>query len=471
MLTRLRLKNFKSWTDTGDVALRPITGFFGTNSSGKSSLLHALLLLKQTADSADRGLVFHFGDKSTPVDLGDFGSVVHGHDPENELEMSLDWSRDKPFKVIDSKNRNRLVCESRDLAFRVAVAQTAMPFGHGVYGHGSYGGVQPAVKEMAYGVGDAEFGMRQRAASATKYDLLEDVPDESGFRFIHSVGRQWPLPAPEKCYRFPDQARAYFQNAGFLADLALALEQRLNHLAYLGPLRAHPERRYAWAGARPSDMGRAGEAVVDAILAARERGDLISPGHHKRRLGLDQYVAKWLKELGLIHDFQVASVSDGSQIYEVRIRRTPRSAQVLLTDVGFGVSQILPVLVLCLFVPEGSTVLLEQPEIHLHPSVQSGLADVMIDVWKNRQVQVIVESHSEHLLQRLQRRIAEEKLPSDDVGLYFCDLGQSGSAMNKLDVDIFGNISNWPHNFFGDQFGEIAATTRAAQMRRRAAGQ
>ena len=58
MLTRIRLKNFKSWADTGDVALRPITGFFGANSSGKSSLLHAILLLKQTSDSQDRGWFF-----------------------------------------------------------------------------------------------------------------------------------------------------------------------------------------------------------------------------------------------------------------------------------------------------------------------------------------------------------------------------------------------------------------------------
>lgn len=471
MLTRLRLKNFKSWADTGDVALRPITGFFGTNSSGKSSLLHALLLLKQTADSADRGLVFHFGDKSTPVDLGDFSGIVHDHDAKKDLELLLEWDRRKPFQVKDSKHDNRLVCESRNLAFRVAVAQTGQSYGQGSYGQGPYGGMRPVVKAMTYGVGNAEFGMRRRAASPTKYELLEDVPDEPGFRFVHSVGRKWPLPEPEKYYRFPDQARAHFQNAGFLADLALALERRLNQVAYLGPLRAHPERRYAWTGARPPDMGRAGEAVVDAILAARERGDTISPGYRKRRLSLEQYVAKWLKELELIHDFQVESVGDGSQIYEVRIKRTPRSAQVLLTDVGFGVSQILPVLVLCLFVPEGSTVLLEQPEIHLHPSVQSGLADVMIDVWNNRRVQVIVESHSEHLLQRLQRRIAEEELSPDDVGLYFCDLGQGGSALRKLDMDMFGNISNWPNNFFGDEFGEIAATTRAAQRRRRAASQ
>ena len=61
MLTRLRLENFKSWQDTGDITLRPITGFFGANSSGKSGLIHALLLLKQTADAADRGIVFNFG--------------------------------------------------------------------------------------------------------------------------------------------------------------------------------------------------------------------------------------------------------------------------------------------------------------------------------------------------------------------------------------------------------------------------
>ena len=70
MLTRLRLENFKSWKDTQDIALRPITGFFGANSSGKSGLIHALLLLKQTADSADRGIVFHFGGAATGVDLG-----------------------------------------------------------------------------------------------------------------------------------------------------------------------------------------------------------------------------------------------------------------------------------------------------------------------------------------------------------------------------------------------------------------
>ena len=101
MLTRMRLENFKSWKNTGDIALKPITGFFGANSSGKTSLIQALLLLKQTADSPDRGIVFHFGDRRTPVDLGDFESVVYEHDTRRTLRVSLDWQIKRPMTVRD----------------------------------------------------------------------------------------------------------------------------------------------------------------------------------------------------------------------------------------------------------------------------------------------------------------------------------------------------------------------------------
>lgn len=137
-----------------------------------------------------------------------------------------------------------------------------------------------------------------------------------------------------------------------------------------------------------------------------------------------------------------------------------------MTDVGFGVSQILPVLVLCYYVPEGSIIILEQPEIHLHPSVQSGLADVFIDAMQNRGVQIILESHSEHLLRRLQRRIAEEVIDNTDVALYFCDTDSGHSRLSELGLDLFGNINNWPKDFFGDEFGEMAAMTEAAIKRR-----
>ena len=130
---------------------------------------------------------------------------------------------------------------------------------------------------------------------------------------------------------------------------------------------------------------------------------------------------------------------------------------MLLTDVGFGVSQILPVLVLLAYVPEGATVLMEQPEIHLHPSVQSGLADFILWAARKRNVQIIVESHSEHLLRRFQRRVAENSATSQDVRLYFSSVEKGVATLDDLELNEWGEIQNWPNNFFGDELGELSA--------------
>ena len=453
MFTHLRLRGFKSWEDTGELHLRPITGIFGTNSSGKTSLLQALLLLKQTADASDRSQSFHFGDTKTAVDLGDFRSVVHGHDPSGTVEIEISWEAQKPFKVTDSKSSNAsVVVSSNELAFRTRVSQMT---------DGQVARV--TVDEMRYGVGSSAFGMRRKPEDKLNYEIFADATE---FDFVRTVGRKWPLPKPVKCYGFPDQARAYFQNAGFVADLQLALEERLSNLYYLGPLRAYPARRYTWTGAQPIDMGPAGESVVDAMLSSRERGDKISLGPGKKRPTIEEYVARWLKRLGLIHDFRVQPLAKGSPVFEVKVRKSAGAAEALITDVGFGVSQILPVIVLCFYAPEGATVILEQPEIHLHPAVQAGLADVLIDASKRRNVQILLESHSEHLLRRLQRRVAEEEVVKDDIGLFFCTNDEHGSNLTNLKMDLFGNIENWPQDFFGDQFSEIAAMSMAGLRRK-----
>jgi predicted ATPase len=169
----------------------------------------------------------------------------------------------------------------------------------------------------------------------------------------------------------------------------------------------------------------------------------------------------------MIHDFKEEPITKESNLYRVWVKKTVNSANVLITDVGFGVSQILPVITICYYVPEGSTILMEQPEIHLHPSVQAGLADVFIDAVKTRKIQIILESHSEYLLKRLQRRIAEEQITSAAAALYFCDMTNGGSKMTELNLDLFGNITNWPDGFFGDDFGEMAAMTQAVMQRQK----
>ena len=438
MLTELSLKNFKVWKNIDKMRLAPITGLFGANSSGKSSILQFLLMLKQTAEADDRNLVIDFGNENSKANLGSFKDVIYDHDDANTLSFEFAWKL-KEKLILKDTLKNKTLPAANNIKFNSDI---------------HWNGKSLSVEKMKYCLDDnTSFWMEHSIDKPKEYDL-----NSYGFEFVRKKQRVWPLPSPLKFYGFPDQVISYYQNAEFLSDLQLELVEMLKNIYYLGPLREFPKRYYTSKGTTPSDLGPKGEFVVDAILASREKGKYISPGFHCPRKTLEERIAYWLKELGLIHFFEVEPIGNGSSLYEVKVQRGPKSSKVLITDVGFGVSQILPVLVICYYVPEGSTILLEQPEIHLHPSVQMGLADVFIDVAKNRNVQIILESHSEHLLNRLQRRLAEQKINSNDIAMYFCD---SFSQLNNLNIDLYGNILNWPVDFFGNQFGEVAARQKA----------
>lgn len=185
------------------------------------------------------------------------------------------------------------------------------------------------------------------------------------------------------------------------------------------------------------------------------------------------FIAGWLKDLGVIHDFSVKPVALGRKEYEVLVRTHPKAPEVKITDVGFGVSQVLPALVQAFYCAPHSTVWMEQPEIHLHPQVQAELADVFISATKAREhgaprhTQLIVESHSEHFLNRLQLRVAQGKVDPQDVAIYFCRRGESSTELEPLRLNVFGEIENWPENFFGDEMADIAGRTLAAMQRKR----
>jgi len=137
-----------------------------------------------------------------------------------------------------------------------------------------------------------------------------------------------------------------------------------------------------------------------------------------------------------------------------------------------GFRQVVPVLVQCFYAPANSIIIMEQPEIHLHPSAQSALADVMIDVINSkengadRNIQLIIESHSEHFLRRLQRRIAEGAVSEEKISAYFANVSRMPANLEPLQINAFGNIQNWPENFFGDEMGDITEQAKAAMKKR-----
>jgi hypothetical protein len=287
---------------------------------------------------------------------------------------------------------------------------------------------------------------------------------------VRQKGRAWSPKAPYRFYGFPDEVVAYHQNADFVQLINLEHENLFTSMSYLGPLRTKAERLYAWTGIEPESVGYAGENTVAAILAARNRK--ISLGYRRPAKLFEEIMALKLKEMGLIEEFKVNPISEQRQEYEVKVRTKGSEDFVDLPDVGFGVSQVLPVLVQCFYAQPRSIILMEQPEIHLHPSAQSALADVMIDVINSREhgadrsIQLVIETHSEHFLRRLQRRIAEDTVSQEKVSAYFANITKTPAVLEPLQIDMFGNIQNWPENFFGDEMVDITEQAKAAMKKR-----
>ncbi|WP_319521125.1 DUF3696 domain-containing protein [uncultured Desulfosarcina sp.] len=455
MIKQLRIKNFKVWKETGTIRMAPISLFFGANSSGKSSIGQFLMMLKQTVESPDRKAVFYPGGKNSAVQLGSYQEMVFHRNPENEISFEYLWSLPKILRFKDHVSGKSF--SGDELGFEAEVALSDSK--HHLL----------QVKKIKYRL------LQDRTQSLSvelskKHDKREYKVTAGQYNLVRKKGRPWALKDVVRFYGFPDEAVAYYQNAEFVQELSLEQENLFKSICYLGPLRTKTDRLYTWTGITPESVGFSGENTVAAILSARDRK--IGLGPKRPTKPLEEIVASKLAEMGLIEKFKVNQISEQRQEYEVKIRTKGSKDWVDLPDVGFGISQVLPVLVQCFYAPPGSIILMEQPEIHLHPSAQSALADVMIDVVNSREngndrnIQLIIETHSEHFLRRLQRRIAEDAISQEKVSAYFANINKTPAILEPLQIDLFGNIQNWPDNFFGDEMVDITEQAKAAMKKR-----
>lgn len=446
MLSHLTLENFKAFKQL-DIELGPVTVLFGPNSAGKSTIQQFILMLKQTKESADRGQTLALDGPY--VNLGTFSDVLHNHDETQPLSWCLSWSYWDDISVVDpDKASTKPLAKGTDISLSSKIESIRHV---------------PMARELAYSLDGCTFRLKPTGTHGSDFELVAEGADD--FRFKRTLGRKWKLPGPVKSYAFPDQARTYYQNAGFLTDFEYAFENQFNYVYYLGPLRVHPRRDYPWSRSRPADVGEKGERTIEAILAATLNDEKRNLKYRGKLMPFQAIIAHWLHEMGLVDSFRVEEIAEGANYWVVKLTTAEGAPEVSLTDVGFGISQVLPVIVLLYYVSEGSTVLIEQPELHLHPRAQGVLADLILSVAQRRNVQVIVETHSEHFLLRLQRRIAEGTAKADETRLYFVSTRKGSSKAELLRLNDFGEIENWPESFFGDAFGETAAAEEARLTR------
>ena len=417
-ITAITVGGYKSIRDVTSIEIRPLTVLAGANSSGKSSIMQPMLLMKQTLDAVyDAGALLLNGpnvrftqyEQLLPAKSKDFDSLIAGY----ELGDDPSFSCTSRFRMSQDGQKRHIEIVSMDVSttdekFTLTPDMTEEE----ILDRGPKR-IRDFVKVSSENERKMELGCR---VSSSRCFLQVEVYDKE-----HDINYTRLLP--------------FFL---FSPDLRPAIK----NLIHLPGLRGNPERVYPIAAAQgPSFSGTFENYVASMILRWQQEGN--------ERI-LD--IANDLKFLGLTQWVKAKPLDDSS--VELRVGRAPVQMEdsselegVSIADVGIGVSQVLPVLVALRAAEPGQLVYIEQPELHLHPRAQVALASVLADAAK-RNVRVVAETHSSLLLQGILTLVAEGKISPDLVKLHWFSRDDEGyTQVRSENPDENGAYGDWPVDF------------------------
>ncbi|MDG4789086.1 AAA family ATPase [Micromonospora sp. WMMD1102] len=432
-LRKLVLENYRCFRDRQEVELAPVTVVLGKNNSGKSVLTRAPLVLAtgfDTSSSAPLDL-----DRLGPDAVDDFRELYHDHLTLRPITIGLE---------LDGPARFRL---SADLEYVESIRGALIS----TLEVGAYGTTARLVSTRLSGAGERE-----------------ETPDIDGIpvRPMPPVRRGEPqqyeirLPGHEPVIRT-------VSFTGLLPRLSDAPELHwldTTHfkpspgpIRYLSPYRERVARQHRLPLGDPGQLGVQGEGVPGILADDVERADgkLV-------RLVNDKLAA-------IVPDWRIAEIQAGP-LFSTVLTRRDSSVRVNLADAGTGLAQVLPILVQCVLDElrgvdgEQPLQIIEEPEMHLHPAAHAELADLYLYTAKATGTRFLIETHSETLLLRLRRRIAEvgNGIDADMVRVYVVEQRDGASVVRRVDIDELGNLDeDWPEGYFSQDYHEVRALAAA----------
>lgn len=433
-LLSIKLGNFKSFADSGEVPLAPLTLIFGRNNTGKSSLLQSLFLLRQTLDSPEYGARLNL--RGPLYAAGSYSDLVHQHRSAEHIVMEFG------FFLSESKIPAQLQFEFR--------SDEPQP---------------PRLVRLEISSRDAEtVRIRTGRGAGGPYELEigdQNLGGERKAEFRFPINRFLPLigrvSSDEK-----GAGRQQLKARSVASEALWEFSNLLGDMRAVGAFRRQPERRYEFLGRAPSRVDTMGEQVVNALIEDATR---------RRRKGeLTRSVNRWLKEVGKVRLMPLRRISKTARLFELRLKDTDSGRWANFADVGFGIGQAFPVLVEGLRTPGEGLFIVQEPEIHLHPDSQLAMADFLVDlVHEGRQV--VVETHSEHLLLRVRHKLLHRKkasdLSPDEVSIIYVEKTKAGTSHTRqLKVDELGQMTDWPVGFMEEATKE--RLTMMKEMAKRA---
>jgi hypothetical protein len=478
MIHSLELENFKGFSSRQRIEFAPLTLLFGANSAGKSTVLQALLYVHEVLSTGladiDRT---ELGGQA--VDLGGFGRLVHRHDARQAMRIRIGFGNAgglNPFHhILEHDYLSDLDDALTDAWVEIAVAtQGAVPKVTELI-VGSVGETQPLLRLTPAGSAAAAI-----ATIEVSHPLLAPGKIVEGFgaRASHvekdhvgiliSTPRGSLIPALDESVIIEDEfdpeetleARHLIEmlTVGVLRQLVRVLGRTL----YLGPLRMVPPRSFLSERSRRQSGWADGMAAWDALLSDSS-GALVASTN------------KWLARLGARCEVRIQDLFDpesdavkATDLGPATVRRLVLKvdgADVLPAEVGTGISQLVPVVVAALVGERKPVALIEQPELHVHPALQVALGDLFIENCGPRH-KFIVETHSEHLILRILRRIRDTTdrevadgaplFSRESLGVWYAESSAEGARIVPLRVDERGEfIDRWPKGFFEERAEEL----------------
>ncbi len=400
-ITKIAVKGFKSIAEECEIDIRPLTILAGTNSSGKSSIMQPLLMLKQTLEAPyDPGPLKIDGPNVKFTEAAQFLSKLNTEVLTDRFQVKIETRLSDMFISVGTTFRKRkndieIVEMTRKTNFEIDQPSSPQNFT-------LYTGMPPEeIKSLAF--------------------------QDSSFSDIDVVKRS-------RCFLYlgsRNSSKFYETTSGFA--------QFILDTIHIPGLHDIPERIYPSSSTESKYPGTFENYAASLIHKWQS--------FNEKRL---KKVTDSLQTLELTSKISTQKIGDFG--IEVQVGRLPLSStnetdMVNIADVGFGVSQVLPVLVALIAAKPGQLVYLEQPELHLHPRAQVALAQVLADAAK-RGVRVVAETHSSLLLLGVQTLVAEGKLSPELVKLHWFSRDKNGiTLVSSTDLDDAGAYGNWPEDF------------------------
>lgn len=479
---KISIDNFKAIKSLADYELKPLTVLSGINSSGKSSLIQLLLLLKQTLQlDSTRNPLFLGGDL---YQVSSFKDVLTNKDINNQLKVGFEFTKEEDIAFNTGK---RITLFDSYESFTIKVEVTF-----------DYRDDQVGIAEFfilyTLPTGDKreQFVRFQTIAGEkkTKYKIeasnllfgdelwgtepnVTDLQYSSIFPNFYEITE---LEVEDSTKGEKEKVHQQITTKYFpkIAGIKALLDQKFASVSYIGPLREQPKDLYAMSSQK-RHVGNLGEFTAQLLENfAREPINFLNPlitdsgiSYQTTETTLLAAVKLWMCDIFKIgKDIYAKQQGEAYTIF----LKNEAGVETTIKHVGFGISQVLPIVVEGLLMPHDGTLILEQPEIHLHPKVQSLLFDFLYSLvlqGKN----VIIETHSDHFITRMRRRIAES--PNEDLlkalNLTFIEAQEGEVYFEIIELDDMGTIDYFPDDFIEQSNLELKAIVQA-QMNKRMRG-